>query len=458
MGFGGPADLAYHRSALLSDARGRRARGIRSGARSARWAFPLLVLVLVSATLSPARAADPIQRVEVRLTIEGGDPHPLIIRRIVDAIGITAERLLVGRDSELVGRQEAALTGVLREVVDRVVRGYRVTALSFQPGVTTAVLVRLQARLPILSEVPVVTVLDAVHPDAQPLVRAVLEPAIPDLQGLLLRLPVESLEWAAAIVERRTTEVVEGAAVGFTATGRVETAPAARIVVSVVARDSRVIRDIGVRFRSASIPFVLTNQHAPQVVSMAEPLRGLPVAFALAQRTRLEAMIRERLAAYPPVRQYGIVAQPVLQVGEVTYVTVLAESTLYRGRVEARINFGSQAPPTDVRLQLGRALGSFEPYMELTLVPSTLSLRWAVGLRLQVGSHATIGIKTGFAGDDQETFLTYRLSPDLHLRGAYLPRIDVIETTLSHRVNEVFSWEAVATSRGMVWVRLVGNL
>jgi hypothetical protein len=412
----------------------------------------------VAAVLAPARAADPVQRVEVRLTVEGGDPHPLIIRRIVEAIGTAAERLLVGRDSEVVSRQEAALAGVLRDVVDRVIRGYRVATLGFQAGATTAVIVHLQPRLPVLADVPVVLAWEAIHQDVQPLVASVLAPALPELRGLLARLPVESLEWAAAIVEQRTAEVVAGAAAGFTATGRVETTPAPRIVVSVAARDTRVIRDIGVRFRSTSIPFMLIGQHGPQVASMAEPLRGLPVVFAVAHRARLEALIRERLAAYPPVREYGIVAQPVLQVGEVTYVTVLAESTLYRGRVDVRINFGSGAPTTDVRVQLGRALGSIEPYVEVALVPSTLSLRWALGARLDVGSHTTIGYQAGLDGTNQEAFLVHRLSPNMHLRGAYLPSSGEFETTLGYRLNEVFSWEAVATSRGMIWVRLVGSL
>lgn len=433
-------------------------RGVRHSGRGAGWAVPLFALAIVVTALAPARAADPVQRVEVRLTIDGGDPHPLIVRRIVETIDTAAQRLLIGRDSELVGRQETALAGVLRDVVDRVVRGYRVQSMSFQPGTTTVVLVRLQPLPPVLGELPVVTLLDTIHPDAQPLVRAVLEPAIPDLRTLLVRLPAEALEWAAAIVEHRTTEVVEAAAVGFTAAGRVEVTPVARIVVLVTARDSRVIRDIGVRFRSTSIPYILIGPHGPQVISMAEPLRGLPVVFATAQRPRLEAMLRDRLAAYEPVVQYGVVAVPSLQVGEVTHVTVVAESTLYRGRVEARINFGTRAPATDVRAQLGRVVGSLEPYVELTMVPSTLSLHWAFGLRVEVARGAHIGFRTGLDGTEQEGYLSYQISPNVHLRGAYLVRADTVETTLGYRMNESFTWEAVATSRGMFWLRLVGNL
>ncbi len=405
-----------------------------------------------------AHAADPVQRVEVRLTVEGGEPHPLIVRRIIETVGTAAERLLVGRDSEVVARQEAALTGVLREVVDRVVRGYRVTGLSFQPGVTTLVQVTAQPRPPILGETPVLIMLQGVHPDAQPLVRAVLQPALPDLRRLTGRLPVEALEWAGPIIERRITEVVEASVVGFSATGRIEATPTPRIVATVAARDARTVRDIGIRFRSSSIPYVLLTPHIPQVTSMAELLRGLPVAFAAAHRERLEALIGERLAAYPPVKDYAVLARPSLQVAEVTYVTVLADSTLYRGRLEARLNFGTAAPVPDVRGQLGRAFGSLEPFVEFRLIPSNLAWRTLAGLRFDLGESTTLAFRAHLGGEDSEAFVLHRLSPDLQIKGAYFIRTDTIEATLTYRFTDFLSWEAVTNTRGLLYVSIVSNL
>lgn len=417
-----------------------------------------LAAVLLALVVPSAHAADPVQRVEVRLVVEGGDPHPLIVRRIVETVGTAAERLLVGRDSDVVARQEAALTGVLREVVDRVVRGYRVTALSFQPGVTTVVQVTAQPRAPILGETPVLITLQSVHPDAQPLVRALLEPVLPDLQRLTVQLPVEALEWAGPIIERRITEVVEASVVGFSATGRIEATPAPRIVATVAARDARTVRDIGIRFRSSSIPYLLLTPHIPQVTSMAELLRGLPVSFASAYRERLEALIGERLAAYAPVKDYAILARPSLQVAEVTYVTVLADSTLYRGRLEARLNFGTVAPVPDVRGQLGRAFGSLEPFVEFRLIPSNLAWRTLAGVRFELGESTNLGFRTRLDGEDTEAFVVHRLSPDLQVRGAYFIRADTIEATVTYRLTDFLSWEAVANTRGLLYVSIVTNL
>jgi hypothetical protein len=418
----------------------------------------LAALLALAGAPPAARAADPVQRVEVRLTVEGGEPHPLVVRRMLEAIGSGAERLLVGRDSDVVARQEAALSAVLREVVDRVVRGFRVVELGFQPGVTTGVTVRVQPLPPVLGESAVVVAMPGVHEDIRPLVTMVLEPAVPELRRLTERLPADAVEWAGAILERRAVEIVEAAATGFSGQAEIALVPARRLTISLAPKDSRIIRDIGVRFRSSSIPYMLLSGHAPQVASMAEPLRGLPVVFATAQRARLEALIAQRLEAYQPVRDYAVVARPVLQVAEVTYVTVLADSTLYRGRIEARLNFGTQAPPPDVRATLGRLFGSLEPYVELTLVPSNLALRGAVGARFEIGTHVTIGASTGFDGDGVSPFLTYRLSPDLQVHAKYLSRSDLLEGTLSYRVNEFLSVEGVASSDRTVWLRLVSNL
>jgi len=75
-----------------------------------------------------------------------------------------------------------------------------------------------------------------------------------------------------------------------------------------------------------------------------------------------------------------------------------------------------------------------------------------------LGSSVAVGVRTRLDGEDTETFLQYRLSPDLELRAGHFARARLVETTLSYRLTEFVSWEAVATTRGDVWLRLVTNL
>jgi hypothetical protein len=61
-------------------------------------------------------------------------------------------------------------------------------------------------------------------------------------------------------------------------------------------------------------------------------------------------------------------------------------------------------------------------------------------------------------GEDTEGFVLQRLSPDLQLKGAYFLRADTIEVTFAYRFTDSLSWEAVVTSRGLLYVSIVSNL
>src|SRR5713101_9356991 len=118
------------------------------------------------------------------------------------------------------------------------------------------------------------------------------------VQSLLVGLPVAALDWAGPLVAQHVREMVETALPGFTASYRLRPAERSTLDLTIVPKDSRVVRNIGVRFRSESIPLVLLDQHGPQVASMADPLRGLPVAFVDAQRRSLERFLNEEIAVY----------------------------------------------------------------------------------------------------------------------------------------------------------------
>src|SRR3989304_4098256 len=56
-------------------------------------------------------------------------------------------------------------------------------------------------------------------------------------------------------------------------------------------RAPRVVRAIGVRFRSGPTPLILLDPHPPAVISMAGAIRGLPVVFVERQREALERLV-----------------------------------------------------------------------------------------------------------------------------------------------------------------------
>lgn len=429
------------------------------GRRVTRVLIPVGLIFACGLGAVPAWGQAVAQQVIVELAFESAAPSRVIRDRLEAVVSSVAERLLLGRPVDQVAALVPPPGETIAAVVERVTAGYTVADTIVRPGIVTTVGVRLRPVGPIVGTVMVAPDVRAVHPRVQPVLLGLLQPATAELQALVTALPLASLEWAGPLIEVRARDVVEAALPGFTAAARIHPAQVAQLELVIAPKDTRVIRNIGVRFRSTSIPILLLDQHGPQVASMADPLRGLPVAFAEVVRRSLERILNEELAAYPPALEYNIVASARLDVAETTYVTVSAESLVYRARVEARLNIGPSAPGPEVVAHLGRLVAPpLEPFIEVRLVPTPLSLTADLGLRYEVSPFSSLGVT--YAPSTQETMLwaTMQVSPDLGVRGDWVVPTQLFEGTLTYRLNEFLAWELVGTSRGDVWLRLTSNL
>lgn len=417
-------------------------------------------LLLCALALAPAvRAQVPaVQEVAVRLEVEGPVPAPPIRARLEETVDAVARRLLVGRPLGGVREGQRQLESVLRTVLDRVVAGYAVTAGQIDPGPTSTVLVRLRPDPPLIRRV-VLRPRAEVHPRVWPLLEApVARQLAPAAATLLTGLPVAAVDWAGPLVVAELRRVAEAAVPGYTLEAQLAAGAETVVAGRLVPRDSRVVRNIGVRFRSSSIPTILLDQHAPVVASFADPLRGLPVAFAEAHRAALEGLVAAALAAYPPVVQYHIVARPALRVGETTVVTVVADSLLYRARLQAVITVGAQAPPPELQVSLGRLFGAVEVFGQLAVTPNTLELRYDLGVAVTPTPAWQVGVAKTLNSPRLLTWTAYTLSPDVDVRLALEGSAGTVETSVRYRLNEFQAGELVATSRGDVWLRLLSNL
>ncbi len=464
-----PADVALPRGSLLTPLKveGWRLQ-VTTGATGARRRGTLWILrsvvagaaLTLSVAVAPARGQAVVAQVAVELTFDGVAPHRLIRDRLEATVLSVAVRLLVGRPLDQVAALQPRPEDTITGVVERVATGYAVSGVVVRPGATTAVAIRLRPIGAVVREVAVILDLRSVHPRVQPLLTTLLQGGpVQEMQATLAGLPAGSLDWAGPLVDLQARETVEAALPGFTTTVHIRPGDVAELDLLLAPRDSRVIRNIGVRFRSSSIPIVWLDPYAPQVASMAEPLRGLPVAFADAHRPSLERLLNEDLVAYAPAVRYRVVATARLEVAETTYVLVTADSQVYRARVEAQLNIGAQAPGPAVVAHLGRLITPpVEPFIEVRLVPTPLSLTADLGIRLEVSPGAFVGAT--YAPSTQETTLwtTVPLGRDVGVRGGWTIPTQVFEGAFTYRINEFLAWELVGTTRGDVWVRLVSNL
>lgn len=424
----------------------------------------LTVLLSVAAALAltgPAFGQATVQRIELEVSIDGPPPHAVIRERLRATVHIVIERLLAGRPLDQLIALQPRLGETIASVVDRVATGYAVTSASVQLGVSSHVVVVLQPVGPLIREVEIVADFRAVHPRLHAMAEALFQQSGgSEIRALYTGLPQAAMAWAEPILEAQAREAVERALAGFTAAVRARVrGESAQVEIALLPRDTRVIRNIGVRFRSSSIPTMLLDQHGPAVASMAEPLRGLPVAFAQAHQAAIEALIKEDLAAYPPARQYRIIATPALDAGETTYVTVVADSVLYRGRVEAQLNIGTQAPGPAVIGHLGRlSAPNTEAFLELRLVPTPLSLDWSVGAQIAASPSTTVGAAYAVVARETTVWMAVRAGLDTGARASWNLSTQSFEGALTYRFNEFLSGELIGTSRGSWWLRLVSNL
>lgn len=424
----------------------------------------LALLLSVAAALAltgPAFGQATVQRIELEVSIDGPPPHAVIRERLRATVQVVIERLLTGRPLDQLIALQPRLGETIASVVDRVATGYAVTSASVQVGVTSQVVVRLQPVGLLIREVEIAADLRAVHPRLHTMVAGTLQQSAgPEIRALYVGLPQPAMAWADPILEAQSREAVERALPGFTAAVRARVrGESAQAEVALLPRDTRVIRNIGVRFRSSSIPTMLLDQHGPAVASMAEPLRGLPVAFAQAHHAAIEALIKEDLAAYAPARQYRIIATPALDVGETTYVTVVADSVLYRGRVEAHLNIGTQAPGPALIGHLGRlSAPNTEAFLELRLVPTPLSFDWHVGAQVAASPSTTVGAAYAVITAETTAWIAVRAGLDTGVRASWNLSTQSFEGAVTYRFNEFLSGELIATSRGTWWLRLVSNL
>jgi len=430
----------------------------RAGSACLSVLVPLAILLM---TAPPAAAQVAVQRVTAQVTIDGPAPHAAVQERLVATVHSVVERLLVGRAVDQLMPLTSQLGETITGVVDRVATGYAVAAVSIRLAAEAEVAVRLRPVGAVVRDVAVATDLRAVHARLQPLVGGLLqERAAPTLRSLYLGLPEAARPWAEAVLEGHAQRAVEEALAGYSGAFQLRILEESALVTAVVVpRDTRVIRNIGVRFRSSSIPTMLLDQHGPAVVSMAEFLRGVPVTFAQAHAPALADLIRPELGAYPPVRQYRILAAPSLDVGETTYVNVVAESQLYRLRAEAHLNVGLRAPAPSLVGHLGFLLRpQTEGFAEIRLVPQTLSMEWSLGAEHAVAPSVRLGAAYDLVAQEVRAWTEVQVGFDTAIRGTWNTSTQAFEGAFIYRINEFLSGALVATSQGEWWLRLISNL
>jgi len=359
-------------------------------------AFVLVAVWLAALLLEPGAAyaaeGDSIKTIKVNIVTSPPAP-PRILRRIEASVKTVGERLLVGRETEAVSQSPQLYEVPMQEVLDRVLAGYSVQKVSIASGAKANVTIVLEPWEERVSDVRVDVEFSAADKMFIPLLREELGDLETSITGILLDLPVDSLDWADTVVKNSIRELVEARLPEYRAA--VDIMPGEQTQVRLVFSPvGAVVREAVVSIRSDSMPNLLLYEMRPGLETYAKAMRGLPVEFVARKQQGLTNKLEQIALAHPYTQAYLLTVRGELIPGPDTEIHLQAESRKYRVNAEARLDMGRENATTSGQLHAGKFFSDKdEIFTEVELITDTMKWRFSPGWGRRIGPNTVVGVR-----------------------------------------------------------------
>lgn len=421
--------------------------------------FAALLLAVWLALLLPAgtnAAADSIKSVEVNIVANTALP-PRVLRRIEASVQTVGERLLVGREPDAVGRSLALYEASVQEVLDRVLAGYSVRRVAITPATVSAVSVVLEPWGERIRDVQVDIVFSAADTLFTPLLRADLGDLETSIKGLLLGLPVDSLDWADTITKNTIREQVRSRLPEYQAT--IDIIPGERTQVRLLFSPvGAVVREAAVSLRSDSMPNLLLYQMRPKLEAFAKALRGLPLAFISRKQQELTARLEQIALEHPYTQAYLLTVRGELIPAQDTQLYLQLESRKYRVTAEARLDMGRDEGNTSGLLHAGKFVSDRdEAFIEVELLTNSMQWQFSPGWGRRIGPNTVVGARFNLTDNSRYAWLEHRFGSNWRLRFDRSSEANDDEIGLRYKLHDFLSAELVHRPHEN-FLRVIGQL
>lgn len=417
-----------------------------------------LVSIMLLAGTSWAIAAESVVE-SVTVSVKAGDAPPpsRVIKRMEQSVLTVADHVLTGRKVADVTAGKVGYEKVIKEVFDRVLVGYSVQDVTIEPGPATLVAVRIQPWGDVVRSVRVETDLGGVSPQVGKLIVQDMAGIEDKVSQVLIGLPVDAVDWAGGVSKSVIREILAAQLPEFRA--NLEIVPGQVTTVKVLLTPvGPLVQDARVTLRSRTFPNFLLLEARPVVEDAAQPLRGLPVAFVERHGSYFRDRLTKVAAGHAIADRYGLTMSSVLKPGVDTELVISAETAKYNIAVEGFIDVGRRQDNTSGRLHVGRYVGKYdELFMEVTLIPSTVTWQFVPGWGHRLGSRTEIGTKYNISNEEGLFWLRQDLDGNWSLRLERTPVRGMNELAIRYKLHEFLSVEYIFSSNEN-WLRLVGNL
>ena len=395
-----------------------------------------------------------------KVTVHIGTPDPpssRVVRRMSESVKIIGEHILLGRKTDEVNGRKEAYEKLVRDVFDRVLVGYSIEKVRIDPGVDSLIEINLTPWGETVREVGVQVDYSGIAAEAIPLIQADMGKLTEDLQGALIGLPVDSVEWASGVARDLIRELLKQKLPEFHFSLDVEAGRHTSVRLSLFPVGD-LVKEAKISFRSATIPNLLLVHARPAVETQARSMRGLPVAYVRRHLSYFQERLGQAAVQDLVIKRFDLKVTPEIRPNVDTEVVVAVEAETWRIRGEAYLDVGRSRDNVSGKAHVGRLIGPHdEVFLEIKLLPGTMAWEFMPGWGRQFGSDTWAGIR--YRTNDREWggWLEQGLGGRWSLRAERWPHVEWTEVGLRYKLHDFLSIEFVVNN-DTNWLRLVGHL
>ena len=427
--------------------------------RRARAFFALFALALLWMGGGHAFASGTIAAVRAEVAADGEALPPAVRVRMEKSVAAISSQILEGKAIASYEGRRAADEATIREVFDKVLVGYSVTAVAIEPGEEAHVRVTLAPWAERVEAVEVEVSVDGVAPVIGKMAKEDLRGVETVFRQSLEGLPSAAVDWTNGVLKESLNAYMAEHLPEFRADFDVETARKTHVALTVYPK-MPVVRTIDLAMRSDTIAnFALLEKRSVLQVK-ADEMLGVPVAFVARHEKEFARGMEEVLDASGEFRTLGLKTHATIAAGEQTSVMSRSDTSRYRLRLEGWGDVGRRsADGNDVtfRAHAGAMLSAAdEIFVQADVLPQDFDWGWEAAYERRVFPGVFASIRYDMREHAWTTGVRAAPLPRVEVRWEYRRADHTGEAGLSYRLHDFLRAELVRDSSGG-WLRLIGD-
>lgn len=415
-----------------------------------------LALLLPMASFAYA-AADTIEAVTVLIASPEGKPPSRVVKRMEASVATVGNHVFTGRSIEEISAGKNDYERIVSDVIGRVLVGYSVEEVHIIPGAVTQIAVTIIPWGDVVRDVHLEMDVGSLSPEVANLITKDMGDLEESLAGVLVGLPIDSLDWAGGVSKTVIRELLTAQLPEFRSSFDIVSGPQT-IVRLTLAPQGPVVQDTRVSLRSRTIPNVLLLKTKPAVEEAAKMMNGLPVAFVERHSAYFNTRLAEAIKDYPVAKKYGLTLTPQVIPGRQTQIELTAETTKYRLTLEGYVDMGREQDNTALKLHAGKFINSAdEVFTEVEFIPSSVTWNFYPGWSHKMGTTTYAGMKYDISDKVNILWINQNIGSDWSLRLERTPATNSDEIGVRYKIHDFLSAEYIIGDHEK-WLRLIGHL